>query len=87
MVTGSKSGSSCGARLTLELQVDALFRHGDGWAVFEVDHSRARLRTVSIGERNDKEAQILRGLHAEQSVVLHPPDTLADGARITERRE
>ena len=71
----------------LKVPVGALFRHGDGWAVFEVDHSRARLRTVSIGERNDKEAQILRGLHAEQSVVLHPPDTLADGARITERRE
>ena len=71
----------------LKVPVGALFRHGDGWAVFEVDHDRARLRTVSIGERNDKEAQILRGLHVEQSVVLHPPDTLADGARITERRE
>ena len=71
----------------LKVPVGALFRHGDGWAVFEVDHGRARSRTVSIGERNDKEAQILRGLHAEQSVVLHPPDTLADGARIAERRE
>ena len=71
----------------LKVPIGALFRHGDGWAVFEADHGRARLRTVSIGERNDKEAQVLGGLRAEQSVVLHPPDTLADGARITNRRE
>jgi HlyD family secretion protein len=54
--------------------------------VFVVEEGRARLTQVELGQRNGEHGQITRGLEAGQTVVLHPPDTIADGARITERR-
>jgi HlyD family secretion protein len=45
----------------------------------------ARLQPVDLGERNDTEAQILGGVSVGQTVVLHPPDTLTDGMRVTVR--
>jgi len=69
----------------LKVPVGALFRRGEGWAAFVIDGGVARLRTVQLGQRSDTEAQILDGLSAGQSLVLHPPDTLADGMRVTVR--
>ena len=43
---------------------------------------RARVQPVQVGQRNDREGQILNGLSEGQTVVLHPPDTLTDGARV-----
>jgi HlyD family secretion protein len=69
------------------VQVGALFRRGEGWAAFLVEGDRVRLQEVQIGQRNATDAQILGGLDPGQRVVLHPPDTLADGMRIRERPE
>jgi HlyD family secretion protein len=71
----------------IKVPVGALFRQGDAWAVFVVDGGRARMRTVVIGQQNDREAQIERGLESGEVVVLHPPDTLRDGARVERRQE
>jgi HlyD family secretion protein len=65
--------------------VGALFRRGNDWAAFVIDGERVRLTTTEIGQRNDQEAQIIKGLSAGQTVVLHPPDTLTDGARVRVR--
>jgi HlyD family secretion protein len=65
--------------------VGALFRRGEGWAAFVVDNGVARLRPVELGQRSDVAAQILNGLTPGQAVVLHPPDTLADGGRLRVR--
>jgi len=65
--------------------IGALFRRGNDWAAFVIEGDRVRLTTVELGQRNDEEAQILGGLSAGQMVVLHPPDTLTDGARVTVR--
>jgi HlyD family secretion protein len=67
--------------------VGALFRRGDAWAAFTVEDDRARLKTVMLGQRNATEAQVASGLSEGHTVVLHPPDTLTDGARITPRPE
>jgi HlyD family secretion protein len=69
----------------LKVATGSLFRHQDGWAVFVVADDVARLQRVEIGQRNQTEVQILRGLSAGQTVVLHPPDTLTDGARVVVR--
>jgi hypothetical protein len=45
----------------------------------------ARLQPVVLGERNDTDAQILGGVSVGQTVVLHPPDSLADGTSVTPR--
>jgi HlyD family secretion protein len=71
----------------LKVPVGSLFRRGEKWAAFVVESGRARLQTVNLGHRNDREGQVLGGLSEGQTVVLHPPDTLTDNARVTVRVE
>ncbi len=71
----------------LKLPLGALFRDGDDWAVFAVVDERAVLRRISIGHRNGREAEVLDGLGAGDAVVLHPGDRIAEGVRVTARRE
>jgi HlyD family secretion protein len=70
---------------TLKVPVGSLFRHGEGWAVFVAADGVARLRPVRLGQRNENEGQILSGLSAGDTIVLHPPDTLIDGTKIAVR--
>ena len=63
----------------VKVPVGALFRRGEGWAVFLVDQNAVKLQPVTLGQRNDTEGEILEGLSEGQTVVLHPPDTLQDG--------
>jgi len=67
--------------------VSSLFRRGDGWAVFAVDGGRARVREVSVGQRNGVRAEITSGLHPGEEVVVHPADTIEDGTRVARRSE
>jgi HlyD family secretion protein len=60
----------------------ALFRRGEGWAVFVVEGGRARRRDVVVGARGPFEAEVKDGLAAGEQVVLHPSDRLADGVRV-----
>jgi HlyD family secretion protein len=69
----------------LKVPIGSLFRRGDGWAVFVVDAGLARLQPVELGQRNDVDGQVLDGLTAGERVVLHPPDTLVDGAQVAMR--
>ena len=69
----------------LKVPVGSLFRRGEDWAVFAIEHARARPQTVQVGQRNDREGQVLNGLAEGQTVALHPPDTLVDGARVRVR--
>ena len=66
----------------LKVPVGALFRQGEGWAVFVVEDGHVRRQTVQLGQRNENEGQITAGLEAGATIVLHPPDTLMDGARV-----
>jgi len=65
--------------------VSSLFRRGDGWAVYVEEGGIARERAVKIGHRNGTSAEILSGISAGTSVVIYPPDAVADGTRITTR--
>jgi HlyD family secretion protein len=71
----------------LTVPVGSLFRRGDQWAVFVADHGVARLTTIQIGERSYAQAHVVSGLAEGERVVLHPPDTLADGDRLRARGE
>ena len=70
----------------LTVPVGSLFRQGEGWAVFVVDMDRVRLQPVQLGQRNESEGQVTGGIEAGTTVVLHPPDTLMDGMRVTIRQ-
>lgn len=71
----------------LKAPAGALFRDGDGWALFAVERDRALLRRVQVGHRNPEEAEILAGLRAGETVVVHPGDRISDGARVTAERK
>jgi HlyD family secretion protein len=66
----------------LKVPQSALFRQGPGWSVFAIEGGRAKTREVEIGQRNESEAQILRGLVVGEEVILHPSNQLIDGARV-----
>jgi HlyD family secretion protein len=42
---------------------------------------------VELGHRNNEVGEIVKGLQPGEQVVLHPPDTLTDGARVTQRAQ
>lgn len=69
----------------LKVTAGALFRHGDGWAVFRVVRGRARLQPVSIGHSNGLETEIIGGLSENDSVVAYPSDKVKDGVAIKGR--
>jgi HlyD family secretion protein len=70
------------SRDVLQAPAGALFREGEGWAVFTVGDGRARLRPVRIGHRNPDAAEILDGLKAGETVIVHPSDAVEDGTRV-----
>jgi HlyD family secretion protein len=66
----------------VKVPVGALFRDGDGWAVFVAQGAKAAKRRVSAPQRNGVEARVEDGLRVREKVIVYPPDTLREGARI-----
>jgi HlyD family secretion protein len=50
--------------------------------VFTVDADRARRVLVTLGHQTGQQAEVVSGLSDGARVVLHPVDTLTDGARV-----
>lgn len=71
------------AESALAIPVGALFRDGSNWATYVVQDGRARLETITLGERNESFAQVLAGLQVGDQVILHPSDLISDGTRVT----
>jgi HlyD family secretion protein len=63
----------------------ALFRDGDGWAVFVEDAGKARQAAVTLGRMSDGQAEVLDGLTEGESVILYPSSDLSDGTAVTQR--
>ncbi|HEX5102046.1 MAG TPA: HlyD family efflux transporter periplasmic adaptor subunit [Polyangiaceae bacterium] len=73
------------AERVLKVPQGAVFRHGDGWAVFVVNGNVARLTPVTLGHRGETEAEISAGLAEGTAVAVHPGDRVKDGARVEPR--
>jgi HlyD family secretion protein len=67
----------------VQVPTSALFRHGAQWAVYEMRDGRAHLTPVEIGRQTGRDAEVAGGLREGATVVVHPPDSLADRARVT----
>lgn len=70
------------ARDVVHVPASAVFRHGEGWAVFRVDGRRARRVAVTPGLNAGDRIEVRSGLSAGDAVVLHPPRELSDGSRV-----
>jgi HlyD family secretion protein len=66
----------------LRVPVGALFREGEGWAVFTVEGEEARRRSIQLGHRGRESAEVLSGLDAGQAVVVYPSDAVRDGVTV-----
>lgn len=69
----------------VQVPTSALFRRGEDWAVYVIAGDVVRLTLVAVERRNAETAQVTSGVNPGDRVVVHPPDTLADGVRIRVR--
>ncbi len=69
----------------LKLPISALFRSGESWAVFVNEDSTARLRKISLGQRNTLEAEVTEGLSENDLIILHPSDAVVEGVGVMQR--
>lgn len=66
----------------LQVPVSALFRRGESWSLFVVENGEARVRDVEVGQRTAFGAEIKSGLDEGATVIVHPANTITDGARV-----
>jgi HlyD family secretion protein len=71
----------------LQVPLGALFRRGDGWAVYVVADAVVEERAVTLGRRGARMAQVLEGLEAGERIVTHPSEAVADGVTVVDRRD
>lgn len=69
----------------LRVPLGALFRTDGDWTVFVAEDGTARLRKVELGHRNDRFAEVVGGLEAGDTVILHPSDRVEDGVTVEPR--
>ena len=69
----------------LRVPVGALFRREGKWTVFVVENGRAVARTVELGLRGARDAEVLAGLAEKDKIILYPGNELADKARVVAR--
>jgi HlyD family secretion protein len=69
----------------LKAPAGAFFRRGADWATFAVIEDKAQLRTVQLGRTNGVETEVLGGLEAGDTLILHPSDKIGAGVRVTPR--
>lgn len=69
----------------LQVPTGALFRRGNDWMTFVLAGGKAHLTKVEIGHGNGLAAEVRSGVQQGQTVILHPPDAVADGAAVNAR--
>jgi RND family efflux transporter MFP subunit len=68
---------------SLRLPANVLLYRGDGLRVATVDaDNHIALKAVTIGRDYGNEIEIVDGLHADDTVVVSPPDSLTEGATV-----
>ena len=80
------------ARVTIEEAQDAvraplgaLFRHGEGWAVYKVTEGVIELVPVATGISDTSHREIREGLSPGDIIVLFPGNNIAPGLRVKPR--
>lgn len=80
---GLRPGFSCDAEITVDripdalmLPIQAVFRDGDAWVVYQGSPARSKKIPVEIGRSSVTQVQILSGLKKGDRVLLAPPENI-----------
>lgn len=69
----------------LVIPTNALFRVDGHWTIFTVRQGIAHQTEVEIGHNNGQQAEVLRGVEAGETVIMHPGDSIEDGTAVAPR--
>jgi HlyD family secretion protein len=75
------------AKNAIRAPLGALFRKGDGWAVYKVVDGRAVVTDVEVAEADGQYRAITSGLSENDEVIVFPSNTIADGVRVKAREQ
>ncbi len=67
----------------IKIPMSALFRQGEAWNIFVVESGLAKQCAIETDHRSAFEIEVLKGLQAIESVIVHPAKEIADGMRVT----
>lgn len=70
----------------LQVPSGAVFRRGEGWAVFRIRGDVVNLVSVRLGHRGEHAVEIIEGIAPGDRVAVHPGDRVKDGVRVAEGR-
>jgi HlyD family secretion protein len=65
----------------LVVPAGAVFRRDEEWAVYALERGRVRVRALRVGERNDRDVEVLEGVREGELVIVHPSERITDGVR------
>jgi HlyD family secretion protein len=74
------------AKNALRVPLGALFRQGQGWALYKVVDGRAALTEVQVAEADPHFRAITSGVTEGDSVIVFPSAAISDGTRIKPRK-
>lgn len=67
----------------LLIPTSAIFQRNNAWYTYVVENSRAALRQVSIGNRNQEYAEVTGMLEPGETVILFPSDLIEQGVSVS----
>ncbi|HYP81313.1 MAG TPA: hypothetical protein VEQ17_13550, partial [Steroidobacteraceae bacterium] len=73
------------AKNAVRAPLGALFRRGDGWAVYRVVDGRAAVTAVTAGIADSK-YRVVDGLEPGAQVILFPGSAVTEGQRVEARK-
>jgi len=74
------------AKNAIRAPLGALFRRGNGWALYKVVDGRAQLTEVQAAEADSHFRAITAGLTEGDEVIVFPGSSITDGTRIKPRK-
>jgi HlyD family secretion protein len=74
------------AKNAIRVPLGALFRHGDGWALYKVVDGRAKLAEVKVAEADTRFRAVTAGVNEGEEVIVFPSSSIVDDVRIEPRK-
>lgn len=69
----------------LRVPLGALFRRGEGWALYKLVDGRAVLTEVEPAQSDGRYRAVVSGVNEGDTVIVFPSNTITDGTRVTAR--